>query len=407
MVRSHRRLTLSLVSLLLAACGVSGPGGSTTIPTATGGRSETTPPLATAPQTAAATVPPSSPPMPLLPALPINELDAPTTGRLQAALVAMLARGRPDAIAALITADGVWSGAAGVDGPDGRIAATGDLFNGASISKPILAALVLQLDQDQIMDLDAPLATYLGDLSVDANGATVRNALAMRSGIGETPAAALEEARADCGKAWTRAETIPSIPAPHAEAGAAFEYSNPTYKLLGLAAEHATGSSLGDALDKRMFEPVGLDRILLQGPDRPAPKPWALPIAGHGGAIPLEHFGVGETLPCLGVTTFSFISAIAGDAPSLAAWVWALFGGRLIDRDHLAAMTTVTSGSWGLGIERLQGLELAFGMKGHQEGYASFIVVLPERQVVAVLFINDGDADIESEIHELVNALDG
>jgi len=344
----------------------------------------------------------------LLPELPRGDLPAATAARLQSILDDLVTGGAPDAIGAIITPNGAWSGAAGIDGPSLRKATARDEFNIASVSKPMLAALILRLSQEGTLDLDAPLSTYLGDLAVNANGSTVRQALAMRSGIGDTPSDIQAEARADCAHAWSRTEVLRSIPAPHGSAGATFEYSNPTYKLLGYAAERLTGQPLETAFNERLFRPLGLDRVLLQGPARATPKPWALPNASHQGALDLASYGVGGTLPCLSISTFSFATAaVASDAPSLARWGWALFSGKLLDRDHLVAMTTVDGNDYALGIERLPDFapDLAYGTHGGQVGYSAFLAVLPASQTVVVAFINDEDADVQGACRALARAL--
>jgi D-alanyl-D-alanine carboxypeptidase len=402
-VRARLGVVMSL--LIVAGCG----GATPTAPSAAAIAS-------TVPSSAATVVSPSVPvptqeALALLPAQPTKDLDAPTAARLQAVLDHLITDGSPDALAAVVTRDGRWSGAAGVDGPDGRIATARDEFNIASISKVVVAALILRLAEQGRLDLDAPIKRYLGNLPVDTNGATVRQMLAMQSGIGDTPGAVLADVRANCQHIWSRAETLAGTPAPDGPAGS-YEYSNPNYKLLGYAAEQVTGTSLDRSLDDLVFGPTGLKRILQQSPKRMTPKPWALPIAGNQEDFAPSDFGVGSTLPCVGVSTFSFTSAVASDAPSLAEWGWSLFAGDLIDRESLAAMTAAQGpesdaiGHWRLGIELLPDFtDRAFGTRGHQVGYNSFLVILPERQVVAVLFINAGEADVQLAIHQLVAAV--
>ncbi len=342
-----------------------------------------------------------------LPDLPIAGLGASRVAKLQGVLNRLVAAGAPDAIGAVITADGVWAGAAGVDGPNGRTATPGDEFNIASVSKPMLAALILRLAEDGKLDLDAPLSNYLGDLDVDANGASVRQALHMRAGFGDTPGSSADEAAAHCERIWTREDALTSIPAPQGAPGGIFQYSNPTYKLLGYAAERITGVTLEAAFDERLFAPLGLDRILLQGASRATPKPWALPVGIHGGALSLDQYGTGGTLPCVSLSSFSFAtSAVASDAPSLARWAWGLFSGELIDLEHLSNMTIPFDGVHAMGFEVLPNFApiVALGVHGGQLGYSAFLVVIPEQQVIAVLFINDRDADVESGARELIAA---
>jgi D-alanyl-D-alanine carboxypeptidase len=310
----------------------------------------------------------------------------------------------------VITADGTWAGAAGIDGPNGRRAQATDEFGIASVTKMILATLVLRLAEQDKVDLDAPLAKYLDGITVDSNGATMRQALAMRSGLGDTADAAIDKALAHCDRAWTRDEVIATIPAPFAAPGTTYHYSNPTYKLVGYAAEHAAGMPLATALRRNVLDPVSVDRILLQGPGSTTPKPWALPLEGFNGALDVAAYGTGGTLPCLGFSALSLgATAIASDAPSLARWAWGLFSGKIISAESLATMTTTDPAGHGLGIDRITDFapDLAYGHAGSQSGYSALLTILPERKAVVVVFINDEQADPYATTASLIDGLGG
>ena len=175
--------------------------------------------------------------------LPTSAIGQPTAARLQAALDDTVAGGVPDAIAAVITPNGTWAGAAGVDGPNGQLATAADEFAIASISKTFTAAMIMRLADEGKIDLHQPLASYLGEGGAVANDATVEQALAMRGGFGDTASAVFDEVYADPGHAWTPAEVVSKIGPPLGPAGEEFHNSNPGYKLLGIAAEHATGAA--------------------------------------------------------------------------------------------------------------------------------------------------------------------
>jgi len=353
---------------------------------------------------------PTLPPLTLLPSLPSNDLDAKTAAALQAILNRHVETGQPDVLAAVITPAGTWSSAAGVDGPQGRLANPTDVFTVASVSKTILAAAIVRLASAGTIDLDSPLADYLNDLQVDSNGATVRQALAMRSGIPDTPSQVLSDARHDCEHVWTRAEILAAMPAPDNAPGTAFVYSNPTYKLLAYATEGATGRPMADVLANEVFEPLALDRIVAMSADTPAPQPWALPIEGHGGDLPLASFGIGGTLPCLSVSTLATPAlAIASDAPTLARFGWGLFSGGLFDHDTLVEMLTPDAVGHGLGIDKLPEFSAdgGYGLVGHNTGYVAWLVILPEHQTVVALCINDDNARAEIVVRQLIDVLSG
>src|SRR6266508_6296835 len=110
----------------------------------------------------------------------------------QAALQAVLDRavrahaffagsGAPGVTAAVVTDQGSWAGAAG-EGGDGRLLVPEAMMGIASISKTFTAAEVLHLAATGRVDLNAPLSNYVKH-PLTGNGATVREALGMQSGI--------------------------------------------------------------------------------------------------------------------------------------------------------------------------------------------------------------------------------
>ena len=318
----------------------------------------------------------------------------------------MVRSGAPDAIAAVITEDGTWTGAAGVDGPDGRKASANDEFAIASVSKMFTAALILRLAEQNKIDLDAPLSSYLGDLKVDTNGATVRQALGMLGGFAEDAPDAVDRIHQDVAHRWTAAELVREFGSPVAAAGTSYLYSNPGYALLALAAEHVTGKPFAAALRTDILDPIGADRIVEQGAGTTTPKPWALPIADHMGSYKPSELGAGGALPCASSATYSMGGAsMASDAPSLAAWAWRLFAGDVVGEQSLTLMSTIGDGGYGLGMERLSGLDAAaLGHTGGKTGYGSIVAFFPEQRSVVVVFVNDPDFVVEPTVSALLSA---
>jgi CubicO group peptidase (beta-lactamase class C family) len=85
--------------------------------------------------------------------------------------------------ATVMSADGTWSGAVGkADGV--RYVRVQDQFAIASVTKPVIAAQVMQMVEAGELALDDPAAEHLPpDLDFDTNGATIRQLLGMHSGI--------------------------------------------------------------------------------------------------------------------------------------------------------------------------------------------------------------------------------
>lgn len=338
--------------------------------------------------------------------LPTNDVDASSGAALQHVLDTSIEGGNPAVLAAVLTPQGMWVGAAGIDGPAGRKATPDDVWAIASISKTFTAALIFKLAEAGKVDLDKPLSTYLGGLKANTNGATVRQALAMRSGLPDTPDSAIAKMNASPHRAWTTSEVIAAFPPAVASPGAEYNYSNPTYKLLGLVAEQVTGSSLATAMRSEVLDPAHSPKsLLMQTATSKTPKPWALPIVS--GDLSVAQYGTGGALPSVSDATFSMAaSGMAGDARGLASWAWQLFAGKVVAKESLAAMAQVDADGHGLGLDKLTdfGTTAAYGHTGSKSGYESLLVVFPERQEVIAVGVTQRDADVTKIAADLLGA---
>ena len=358
---------------------------------------------------ASAAVNPSAAPSPLeafgpLSSVPFNTAKAAT---LQQVLDDAVAHGAPDAYAAVVTKDGAWAGAAGIGGPGGRKATADDEFYLASVTQVFTTALIMRLAEEGRIDLDAPLASYLGGLKTDTNGATVRQALGMRSGLPDyDPNEAPTAIQADAGHVWSVEEIAAHFVKPTSAPGSAWIHAGPNFVLLAVAAEHVTGSSFANALRTEVLDPVGAARIVQQGFGVVTPKPWALPTKAHAAPIALADYGADGVISYMSSVSFSFGSgSMAGDAASVAAWAWHLMAGDVLKPASLQAMLPGSDGH-GLGLERLSDLgdRDVIGLTGQKTAYGSMLAVIPAEQVVVVFFVNDPEFIFESYVRDLISA---
>jgi len=311
--------------------------------------------------------------------------------------------GYDDALATVITTDGVWSGASGVDGPRQRKALPDDVVSIASITKTFTAALIFKLAEEKKIDLDAPLARYLQGAAANAsNGATVRQALAMRSGIPDTPDSTLTAVLAVPGKVWTMQDIVARMPEPTGKPGVTSAYSNPTYKLLALAAAHAGGATWVDLVRTELVAPASAPgTLVVQSAGTRTPGRWAVPTTAG-------PWGIGGTLPYVADTSFSYgATDMAADTRSLATWVWALFAGRIVSSASVAAMTVDHGTEIGSGLDPLSGSlpERSLGHEGSKDGYHTLFVAVPSRHAVVVVAVNDADAPVDVIAGDLLSAL--
>jgi D-alanyl-D-alanine carboxypeptidase len=136
--------------------------------------------------------------------------------------------------ATVMSAEGTWSGAAG-KADSVRDVRVNDQFAIASVTKPVIAAQVMQMVEAGELALDDPATEYLpADLDFDTNGATIRQLLDHRSGIPDYYPVVEGRLRADWQRVWTPADLLDLAPADRTAAGEVFEYSDTNYLLLGM-----------------------------------------------------------------------------------------------------------------------------------------------------------------------------
>ncbi len=137
----------------------------------------------------------------------------------------------------------------------------------ASVTKSFTAVLVLQLVDEDCVDLDRPIDTYLPGVVPGGGDLTVRRILGHRSGLPAGPELDEYDA-ARTGRTYTPAELAelafrqPALFAP----GARFEYTNTNYLVAGMLVEAVTGHTYADELRTRLLDPLSLTDTYLPAP---------------------------------------------------------------------------------------------------------------------------------------------
>lgn len=349
------------------------------------------------------------------PAPPTGELPGDAVAALQAVLdQALDALEAPGIAAAVILADqGTWLGSAGT--ADGRVPLDpAAQFGIGSVTKTVIAAQVLQFTEAGVVDLDLPIAGYLGEGDLPTNGATVREVLGMRSGVGD-PQVDPSTFCPDLGVSVSMAD-LRQVPLGDAyfEPGTRFRYTSANYVLAGVLIEEVTGSTVASALRSGVLAAPGLERLIYQDEERPT-SPLAAPfvlLAGSRSEPPpdeLLRVG-GGYLParCL-ASSAGPAGGMASDAMTLARWGYLLYGGWVLGDEALAAMADFQDG-YGLAAHDL-GPRFgtpALGHEGTVPGYTAVLVAFPEDGLaVAVLMnTNSSEDDLTSVAGRLRAALE-
>jgi D-alanyl-D-alanine carboxypeptidase len=311
-----------------------------------------------------------------------------SAGALQRSLEAYLeTQDAPGATAAVVTSDGAWAGASGVDGVGSPLHPE-SAFAIASITKTFVAAEVMLLSARGEVALDAAISDYV-ELPFDARGATVREVLAMESGFPQDPVGQLMRLAEDLDREWTVDEVLDlAIPGTHqGTRGGEPDYNNLNYFVLGALVEEVTGDPLAVALRRDLIEPADLDRVWVQAAEQPTP-PLAV-AASHPDAPPVDVDG--PYLPSRALASSAGAAGgIAADALTLARWGHLLYGGAVIDASLVQQMTAADDDEdwYGLGTMLLgQGEEAVVGHGGDIGVYHSLLAVWPASATSVVVLV--------------------
>jgi CubicO group peptidase (beta-lactamase class C family) len=305
--------------------------------------------------------------------------------------------GLPGMAVGVLDADGPMVSAAGT-----RNAFTGDpatpdtLFQIGSITKMYTATLIMQLVDDGVISLDAPVTEYLPDLRLlgdpDLSAVTVLSLVTHTSGIEG-------DSFFDTGRGDDAIERI--IPRLAAigmihEPGAHWSYCNTGMVLAGRIVEVSTGLPWHRALTERIVDPLGVR----------TPVTLLDEVVTHRAAV--GHLGVpGEWTPAR-LATMPWSQAPAGSrsfgnvGDLLAFAAMHCDGGRAADgtrilspesvalmQSHMADQPASLTKGQGIGWFLLdEAPDLVVGHAGDTVGFSSLLVVVPHRRVAVASLVN-------------------
>ncbi len=284
----------------------------------------------------------------------------------------------------------------------GQPATPDALFQVGSITKVWTATLVLQLVDEGLLDLDAPLATYLPDFRVVDDVATktvtTRQLLCHTSGIdGDL---FLDTGRGDDAVArYVEAMAALTQVVPQ---GQVMSYCNSGYILLGHLVATLRGATWEQVLQERLLVPLGLT----SAGTLPEEALLHAAAAGHvpspeGGSVVTPQWGIYRSCGPAGLLhgpvrdqlAFARLHLSGGLAPD---------GTRLLSEQsvHLMQQAQIAvpdrwllGTHWGLGwfLSDYDGRPV-FGHDGATLGQGAFLRILPDADLAVALAINGGRA---------------
>jgi CubicO group peptidase (beta-lactamase class C family) len=270
------------------------------------------------------------------------------------------------------------------------------VFHIASISKNILAAVILQLVDEGKLRLDDDVTKYVPEAPTLGHHVTVRQLLNHTSGIYNFTS--LPDATDNERLELTHEQVLALIKDKpfDFEPGTRWRYDNSGFYLAGMVVERVTKQEYGAYVSEHVFKPLGMRSASLCDARMVVPH-LASGYEVDGGALVNAAF-VSWKLPFAA-------GAVCATASDLVKWQAALDSGRVLTPSSLALMrkrTTLSDGTtidYGLGT-RLGSLDghRMLGHTGSGGGFRNVYESFPDDHLTIVILMNLGDAASPSPV---------
>ncbi|MCX5971244.1 MAG: serine hydrolase [Coprothermobacterota bacterium] len=270
----------------------------------------------------------------------------------------------------------------------GQVPAVTNKVRIGSVTKTFLATTVLLLAEESKLNLDDKLLQYEPQVPNAAN-ITVRQLLNMTSGLFNytNDDKLWAEVTAKPQKAWTPQELVDIAVShiPDFSPGQQYEYCNTNYILLGMIIEKVTGNKVGEEIQKRIIDKLGLtntsfaDTGAMTGQYMHGYMPASTDDPGSK-----ELKDITEGNPSWGWAAGAMISNL----DDMKTWVAALAKGTLLTPEmhqQQISFASPNTSQYGLGV--MNG-NIVIGHSGEILGYNSSVYFAPKSEATIIVLIN-------------------
>jgi D-alanyl-D-alanine carboxypeptidase len=261
-------------------------------------------------------------------------------------------------------------------------------FKVAALTVPIVAATVMQMEQDGLLRRDQTVAELSPGLLATGDRITVEELLEHASGLTEGGPATDDDA-------FVR--EVADEPLDR-EPGERFEYRNEDFAVLGLVVEDVEGEPLAAVLDRRVFGPLAMTSA------RVAPEQPARPGLAHG-------YDGGQDVTDEDLSWVGGAGAVTAGAEDMSAFLRGLFEGALVPSaavEQMTQMRDLSFSGWsgyGLGVARVHtDCGVAFGHSGGVPGYASEAWYDVETGRSVVIMLNSVGGKVSDTVDAILEA---
>jgi D-alanyl-D-alanine carboxypeptidase len=328
-----------------------------------------------------------------------NEFDSTLAFQFQYVLDSLLVANNivGASVAINMPAKGTWLGVSGTSNP-----ATGDsikpdmLFDIGSNTKTFIAALVLKLVDEGLVNLDDQINQWLPEFPNIDGDVTIRQLLNHTSGISdylnENPAA-VETLFVDLDRFWAPEYSLSYVLEPNFTKGTDWSYSNTGYLLSGMIIKQVTGSEkVSTVLRDRILDPLNLNATFLDIDEN------LMGELSHGWMYYSEtdEWFDSYELPRTAIYSCMYTAgAIVSTAENMVRWIRELYTGQVLSQETLNQMLTIVPfnndviNGYGLGtMKRVWLGEQAWAHGGDTFSFGSQAAYFPEKDVSIVVLVN-------------------
>lgn len=300
----------------------------------------------------------------------------------------------PGMSAIVILPEGMWEGTSGIS-DSGSIMTYNHVFGIGSITKNIIAATVLKLQEKNMLNIDDKISMYLPPYNnIDPN-ITIRELLQQTSGIYNFTNNPQYNAaiNANLDSLWDPSNILNYVLASNFQHGTSWNYSNTNYILLGLIIEEVYKKPLHEAYQELLLTNHFLGGLPLWPFEQfsgPLVHNW-LDLNGDG------ILDDASFIPKTAVFSAAWAAgAIISRPQKLAFYAMQLFGGTLLEPESMQQMTTFRNvafgnvNGYGLGIMRYNNVagKTVWGHGGNVFGYSSIMMHAPQDTITVVICTN-------------------
>ena len=260
------------------------------------------------------------------------------------------------------------------------------VFHIASISKNILAAVLLQLVDEGKLNLDDDVTKYVPEAPTHGHHVTVRQLLNHTSGIYSFTS--LPEAAANERLDLTHEQVLGLVKDKPLdfEPGTAWRYDNSAFYIAGMVVERVTKQEYGAYVREHVFKPLGMDSALMCD---------ARMVVPHLASGYQRNNGTFVNAPFMSWKLPYAAGAICATATDVLKWQAALDAGRVLRAPSLKLMRTPTMLADGTMIEYGLGTRLGalggrrvLGHTGSGGGFAAALESFPDDHLTVVVLVN-------------------